>query len=106
MHVPGCRQVTPRGRRRDGGTVGVEPPPPLDDPGNCPMPARGPRCRRFALILVATALSSALPTRRAGCQTVEHVLVVGLDGCRPEAIRRAGGPVLTALWKGGAACWD
>lgn len=32
----------------------------------------------------------------------EHVVVVGIDGCRPELILEAGGPMVESLWKEGA----
>src|SRR3954463_2581030 len=35
----------------------------------------------------------------------EHVVVIGLDGCRPEAIQQAGGPVLKSLWQSCAWTW-
>lgn len=35
----------------------------------------------------------------------QHVVVIGLDGCRPEAIRQAQAPVLQRLVREGAVCW-
>jgi predicted AlkP superfamily pyrophosphatase or phosphodiesterase len=39
-------------------------------------------------------------------RVAEHVVVIGLDGCRPEAIQQAAGPVLKALWQSGAWTWQ
>jgi predicted AlkP superfamily pyrophosphatase or phosphodiesterase len=35
----------------------------------------------------------------------KHVVIVGLDGCRPEAIRQANAPVIQQLIREGAVCW-
>src|SRR3954465_3546617 len=79
-------------------------------PGNVPRPEdarpRGtasPRTAVLALIAVRGLASSGSPSPGA---EIEHVILVGLDGCRPEAIRRAGGPVLNALCRAGAGSWN
>jgi predicted AlkP superfamily pyrophosphatase or phosphodiesterase len=37
---------------------------------------------------------------------VRHVVVIGLDGARADAIREHAGPALRKLIDGGAVCWD
>src|SRR6187399_495051 len=59
---------------------------------------------RVPLIAVATWLAGVA----CGCaadRRAEHVVVIGLDGCRPEAIQQAAGPVLKNLWQFGAWTW-
>jgi predicted AlkP superfamily pyrophosphatase or phosphodiesterase len=41
-----------------------------------------------------------------GAGVAEHVVLIGLDGCRPEAIQQAAGPVLKGLWEEGAWSWS
>jgi len=41
----------------------------------------------------------------AADRIAEHVVVIGLDGCRPEAISQADAPVLQQLARDGAVCW-
>jgi predicted AlkP superfamily pyrophosphatase or phosphodiesterase len=40
-----------------------------------------------------------------GSRPADHVVVVGLDGCRPEAIPTAAGPTLEGLLGGTAWAW-
>jgi len=54
--------------------------------------------RRILLTIILLACAAA-------AHAAEHVVVIGLDGCRPEAIQRAGGPVLKGLIAEGAVCW-
>ncbi|MDB6074580.1 MAG: phosphodiesterase [Verrucomicrobiaceae bacterium] len=53
-----------------------------------------------ALVFLSTASGPVCVGR-----TAEHVVVIGLDGCRPEAIQQAAGPVLKSLWQSGAWSW-
>jgi predicted AlkP superfamily pyrophosphatase or phosphodiesterase len=58
---------------------------------------------RLALLSsLLLAIASATPDATAGKPLAEHVVVIGLDGCRPEAIEQAAGPVLKKLWQEGA----
>lgn len=59
--------------------------------------------RRVLALLFAwltTAACGHSADRRA-----DHVVVIGIDGCRPEAIQQAAGPVLKELWQSGAWSW-
>src|SRR5690349_18176071 len=47
----------------------------------------------------------AASTANALDRIAEHVVIIGLDGCRPEAISRAEAPVLQQLAREGAVCW-
>jgi predicted AlkP superfamily pyrophosphatase or phosphodiesterase len=60
--------------------------------------------RHVSLIAVAVWLA-AFACRGATDRRAEHVVVIGLDGCRPEAIQQAAGPVLKDLWQTGAWTW-
>src|SRR4051794_7108109 len=53
------------------------------------------------LLILAPCLGSA-----CAAPLVEHVVVIGLDGCRPEAIQQAAGSVLKELLQNGASCWS
>lgn len=55
------------------------------------------------LLLLCLLLATAARARGAG--EVEHVVVIGLDGCRPEAIQQAGGPFLKELLQQAAWTW-
>src|SRR5690349_10870229 len=55
----------------------------------------------FALALACGGAGAADGPQRVA----EHVIVIGLDGCRPEAIQQAAGPVLKRLWQSGAWTW-
>src|SRR5436853_534349 len=39
-------------------------------------------------------------------RVAKHVLIIGLDGCRPEAIKQADAPVMQQLAREGAVCWN
>lgn len=59
------------------------------------------KLRLLSLTGVFLTVSAAGAERLA-----EHVVVIGLDGCRPEAIQQAAGPVLKELWQTGACHWQ
>jgi predicted AlkP superfamily pyrophosphatase or phosphodiesterase len=56
--------------------------------------------RCFAFLVLLLGLQAEAAPRLA-----EHVVVIGLDGCRPEAVQQAAGPVLKELWTNGAWSW-
>src|SRR3954462_9629861 len=56
----------------------------------------------FVLVLACSGAGAADAPQRLA----EHVVVIGLDGCRPEAIQQAAGPVLKGLWQSGAWTWQ
>lgn len=56
-------------------------------------------CLIWAFSLLATVPATALD------RIAQHVVIVGLDGCRPEAIRQAEAPVMQQLAREGAVCW-
>jgi predicted AlkP superfamily pyrophosphatase or phosphodiesterase len=53
--------------------------------------------RLIALLIVTASTAFAGPA--------EHVIIIGLDGCRPEAIQRTDCPAIKSLIKNGAVCW-
>ena len=56
-------------------------------------------------LLIATALLAAVPVG-ALAGNVERVLIIGLDGCRPDIIRLHAGPNLRSLIDNGAVFWN
>jgi hypothetical protein len=60
--------------------------------------------RQLRLWLVL--LIAVCPEISRGAAIAEHVVVIGLDGCRPAAIQQAAGPVLKELWGQGAWSWS
>src|SRR3954471_11999706 len=58
-----------------------------------------------SLFITVAAWLATVACGGAADRMAEHVVVVGLDGCRPEAIQRAAGPVLKGLWQSGAWTW-
>ncbi len=60
--------------------------------------------RRALAALAAWLLSPGMSW--AADRLAEHVVVIGLDGCRPEAFQQAAGPVLKNLWQSGAWTWQ
>jgi predicted AlkP superfamily pyrophosphatase or phosphodiesterase len=68
------------------------------------------RCGEFRSRLCAVFIAFGVWLAIEGCgystdRMADHVIVVGLDGCRPEAIQQAAGPVLKNLWQSGAWTW-
>lgn len=59
----------------------------------------------FRILVVLGAWLLCAGVGFAADRVVEHVVVIGLDGCRPEAIQQAAGPVLKNLWQSGAWTW-
>jgi len=60
------------------------------------------RCLAVALIVVAAWPAGARgSSAAAAARPADHVIVIMLDGCRPDILRRAKAPVLHALAAGG-----
>ena len=67
-------------------------------------PVAAPTVKRILAVLGAWLMS--VGNVFAADRLAEHVVVIGLDGCRPEAIQQAAGPVLKKLWQSGAWTWQ
>ncbi len=63
-------------------------------------------CAALAVLLIATSCSVVSPARISQEPRSRHVLVMGLDGVRPDALRAARTPRLDALAQGGTVSWD
>ena len=81
----------------------------------CPSAALGIALARVALAVVFT-LASFAPSLRAedpapgeppaAREQARHVLLIGLDGARADAIRDHAGPALRSLIDNGTSCWQ
>jgi hypothetical protein len=62
----------------------------------------GQTCPAMAALAILCAWWLMIGNCRSADRFAEHVVVIGLDGYRPEAIQQAAGPVLKSLWQSGA----
>src|SRR5690349_8025073 len=75
--------------------------------GGAGIPAPpGKLIMRNCLFLLFIALFIAAPARGQTTQPAKHVLLIGLDGARADAIRDNAGPAIKSLIDNGTVCWN
>jgi predicted AlkP superfamily pyrophosphatase or phosphodiesterase len=57
------------------------------------------------ILLAVSFAFCGLAASQGATRLVDRVVVIGLDGCRPEAIQEAAGPVLRDLYENGSVSW-
>ncbi len=57
------------------------------------------------IALVCAVLCGGMTLSQAANRLADRVVVIALDGCRPEAVQQAAGPVLRDLYQNGAVSW-
>src|SRR6476661_5086036 len=68
-----------------------------------PVDAQKHRMKTDLIALVCACLPVACASGLE--RLAQRVVIIGLDGCRPEAIAQADAPVMQRLAREGAVCW-